>query len=69
MEKKEFSKTKTVISPDGKTVTTMTVSGMTRTTGNSSTVFTSFYTGSTATFTSSTSIITKNGEIKDDNSE
>ena len=41
MSKKEFSQTKTVVSPDGKTITTMTVSGSSETTKNTSTVTTS----------------------------
>lgn len=58
--KKEFSETKTAVSPDGKTVTTMTVSGSCETTENSSTVSTTF-TASTTT-TSTTTTITRNGE-------
>lgn len=41
MSKKEFSQTRTVISPDGKTITTMTVSGSSEMTKNTSTVMTS----------------------------
>ncbi len=59
--KKEFSETKTVVSPDGKNVTTMTVSGSSETTENSKTVSTSFTTSTTTTSTSTTTI--KNGEI------
>lgn len=42
MSKKDFSQTRTVVSPDGKTVTTMTVSGSSETAENTSTVTTSF---------------------------
>ena len=54
--KKEFSQTKTVISPDGKTVTTMTVSGSNEKIENTSTVTTSF---TASTTTSSTKTVTK----------
>ena len=52
--KKKFSETKTVVSPDGKTVTTMTVSGSSETTVNSSTVSTSFTASTTTTSTTTT---------------
>jgi len=42
MSKKEFSQTRTVVSPDGKTVTTITVSGSSEAAENTSTVTTSF---------------------------
>ena len=54
--KKEFSQTKTVISPDGKTVTTLTVSGSNEKIENTSTVTTSF---TASTTTSSTKTVTK----------
>ena len=61
--KKEFSQTKTVVSPDGKTVTTMTVSGSSETTGNSKTVSTTFSASTTTTSTTTTTTITtKDGE-------
>lgn len=41
MDKKEFTETKTVISPDGKTVTTVTVSGNSEVSQGSSSVTTS----------------------------
>ena len=59
--KKEFSQTKTVVSPDGKTVTTMTVCGSSETTGNSKTVSTTF-SASTTTSTTTTTITKKDGE-------
>ena len=59
--KKEFSETKTVVSPDGKTVTTMTVNGSSETTENSKTVSTSF-TASTTTTSTTTITTIKNGE-------
>lgn len=52
--KKEFLETKNVVSPDGKTVTTMTVSGSSETTVNSSTVSTSFTASTTTTSTTTT---------------
>ena len=58
MSKKEFSQTKTVVSPDGKTITTMTVSGSSETTKNTSPVTTSF-TASTTTTSTTTVTITK----------
>ena len=58
MSKKEFSQTKTVVSPDGKTITTMTVRGSSETTENTSTVTTSV-TASTTTTSTTTVTITK----------
>ena len=54
--KKEFSQTKTVVSPDGKTITTMTVSGSNETTENTSTVMSSFTTSTTTTSTTTVTI-------------
>lgn len=54
--KKEFSETKTVVSPDGKTITTMTVSGSSETSKNVSMVST------TTTSSTTTTTIIKNGE-------
>lgn len=59
--KKEFSETKTVVSPDGKTITTMTVSGSSETMENSSTVSTTF-TASTTTTSTTTTTTVKNRE-------
>ena len=58
MSKKEFSQTRTVVSPDGKTVTTMTVSGSSETTENTGAVTTSF-TASTTTTSTTTVTSTK----------
>ena len=54
--KKEFSETKTIISPDGKTVITMTVNGNSETSETVSTVST------TTTSSTTTTTIIKNGE-------
>ncbi|MBR5683198.1 MAG: hypothetical protein IKW96_07950 [Ruminococcus sp.] len=59
--KKEFLETKTVVSPDGKTVTTMTVSGSSETKENSKIVSTTV-TASTTTTSTTTTITTKSEE-------
>ena len=55
--KKEFSETKTIMSPDGKTVITMTVNGNSETSETVSTVSTT-----TTSSTTTTTTIIKNGE-------
>lgn len=57
MNKKNYSQTRTVTSPDGKTVISMTISGSSETTESNSTATTSF-TESTITTSTTTKTVT-----------
>ncbi|MCR5601207.1 MAG: hypothetical protein K6G33_10770 [Ruminococcus sp.] len=58
MNRKEFSQTKTIVSPDGNTIITLTVNGSTESSESTSTVKTSNTSTSTTVTSTSTTTVT-----------